>query len=306
MSARITISQLQSLVAIVDRGSFAAAGKQTGLAQSAVSRNIRELENSLGATLFERDGRASKLTAQGERVTRKGRAVLQKWQVICEEFAKPTLLHRTLRMGITEIAAQTWLPRFVTAFHAALKDVELHLEVSAMATELVEKVRCGELEIAMVSEVKPDTGIVTLPLGEMQCGWYCRPDFPAPERVVTLQDLMSFQLVMQDNVSPAGLLVMQWLASQNVRPVRVVHSNSFAALGGLTVAGLGIGCLPEALARELVDRGMVRPVRTSPEIPAMRYVTVLRDGTISPFLARVAELAASACDLNQRYQEVET
>lgn len=303
MVTKVSIAQLQALVAIVEQGSFSAAGRQLGIAQSAISRNITELESRLRAAVFQREGRAARLTDEGGRVAELSRDALRQWRVICEEFAEPTLLHRTLRMGITEIAAQTWLPRFMTAFRAAFPWVQLQLEVSAMASELVEKVQRGQLELVMVSDAGDRSDVTVLPLGLMKCGWYCRPDFQAPRRALPIDELMRFPLVMQDHASAAGRLVLQWLESHAVQPANALYANSFAALGGMTVAGLGIGCLPCAVAHELVERGLVREIKTSPKMPPMRYVTVLRSDQGTPFLSRVAELAAEVCDYNLRYQE---
>ncbi|WZB73697.1 substrate-binding domain-containing protein [Achromobacter insuavis] len=129
------------------------------------------------------------------------------------------------------------------------------------------------------------------------------PRFPGAPAHVALAELMRFPLVMQDEASAAGRLVLQWLRSEAAAPQNAVYANSFAALGGMTVAGLGIGCLPYAVARELVERGLVREIKTTPKTPRMRYVTIMRSGQGTPFLARVARLAADVCDYNLRYQE---
>jgi DNA-binding transcriptional LysR family regulator len=171
--------------------------------------------------------------------------------------------------------------------------------------ELVEKVRRGEQEIAMVSDFTDRAGVVVRPLGKMRCAWYCQPGLPVPTRPLSLAMLMTYPLVMQDDASAAGRLVLQWLASYDVQPGRVTYSNSFAALAGMTVAGLGIGCLPVALAKELLDRRLVRQIGTFPQTPAMAFVTVMRTGAPTSFLTRVADLAVKVCDYNTRYQDME-
>jgi DNA-binding transcriptional LysR family regulator len=61
------IRELKTFLAVVKRGTFAAAGQQVGLTQSAVSAQIKNLEDALGMALFDRSARAASLNAAGQR-----------------------------------------------------------------------------------------------------------------------------------------------------------------------------------------------------------------------------------------------
>ena len=77
---RWTLDQLEVLVACAECGSFSAAARHLGRAQSAVSTAIAHLEVDLACTLFDRDGRLPRLTEAGEALLHEARAVLRQCQ----------------------------------------------------------------------------------------------------------------------------------------------------------------------------------------------------------------------------------
>lgn len=77
---RWTLDQLDVLIACAERGSFSAAARHLGRAQSAVSTAIAHLEADLGCTLFDRDGRLPRLTEAGEALLHEARAVIHQCQ----------------------------------------------------------------------------------------------------------------------------------------------------------------------------------------------------------------------------------
>lgn len=86
----LSLDSVQLLVAVADSGSFSAAARQLGKAQSAVSTAIAHLEVDLGLTLFDRSGRLPRLTAHGERMLAEARALLAQqgqWQAVAAELA---------------------------------------------------------------------------------------------------------------------------------------------------------------------------------------------------------------------------
>jgi DNA-binding transcriptional LysR family regulator len=95
----------------------------------------------------------------------------------------------------------------------------------------------------------------------------------------------------------------QWLERNGVQARNIMTCNSFSALGGMASAGLGIACLPDAMAEELVRLGRLREVRVSPVMPPVRYVAVARHDALTPFHRNVVALARATCDYGTRYQD---
>ena len=68
MAALLDMDQLRTFIAIADAGTFTRAAEVVHKTQSAVSMQVKKLEETVGRTLFEREGRASRLTEEGERL----------------------------------------------------------------------------------------------------------------------------------------------------------------------------------------------------------------------------------------------
>ncbi|MCY0852930.1 LysR family transcriptional regulator [Cupriavidus sp. D39] len=302
MTLQITFHHLQALVAVADMGSFEAAGDSLGIAQSAVSKHIRGFESRFPFPLFDRTERAARLTLEGSEVLAQARYVLHQRDVLLEQLGSPLKMKRSLRIGVTEIAAMTWLPRFVGAIKAQFPLVELKLEVGGVAWELYDKVRRGQLEMAMVSDSPQWSGLLRLPLGSMRCGWFRLRSFEPQLIRCSVEKLADYPLLIQDTDSAFGRWIIQWFEENNVRPEKTLTCNSFAALGGMATAGMGIGCLPLAVSNELVSMRLVKEVKITPALPVVRYVVVVREEAVTTFHREVATIARKNCDYNNRYQ----
>jgi len=150
---QITFLQLEALVAIADMGSFEAAGRKLGSVQSGVSRHVRELESRFPKPLFDRGSRSARLTVDGLEVLSQARTILQQRDALLSQYASEKVLRRSLRLGVTELAALTWLPGFIDVLRSTYPLVDVELEVGGVAAELYEKLKLARLDLAIV----PDT-----------------------------------------------------------------------------------------------------------------------------------------------------
>lgn len=126
----MTLDQLRIFVAVAERGHMTRAAESLGMTQSAVSAAISALEGRYEAQLFNRVGRGIELTDIGRRFLPEARSVLDR-----ASAARATLedLSTRTRGSLSIAASQTistyWLPRRLTAFHAAYPDVRLHVSI---------------------------------------------------------------------------------------------------------------------------------------------------------------------------------
>ena len=94
-----TFRQLHALIAVVDHGSFDAAAERLGVVQSAVSRQIHELEAWLGFALFDRTTRTATLTPQALPVLEQARRTLIQQELLSECLNSTQVVARSLRIG---------------------------------------------------------------------------------------------------------------------------------------------------------------------------------------------------------------
>ncbi|MDP1680535.1 MAG: LysR family transcriptional regulator [Burkholderiales bacterium] len=291
-----TFRELEALTAVVDQRSFKGAARSLNTSQSAVSRLINELESEFGLPLFSRDQRAARLTVTGKEALRIARAALKQRDTLTERFCSAELVSPSLRFGVTELAAVTWLPQFVGRLRDRYPKLLLEVEVGS-SPQLYQKVHSGRLNLAVVIDVVRTTDMVRIPVGTATMGWFSAPGLLHTE-TLSLNELESHTLLLQGPSTGAGQRLEAWLRERSMKPVNVIHSDSLAALSGIAAAGLGIANLPMAVASDALQRGRLRETRIPVESPNLRYVAIARIDTASAFHRAAIQVAQRSCDFD--------
>ena len=128
----LDIDQLRTFVAIADTGSFTRAADIVHKTQSAVSMQMKRLEERLGSTIFERDGRLSKLTDEGERLLDYARRIVRLNTECIASFNDNELVGR-VRLGLPDDYADRYLPEILARFSRSNPKAEVTVDVRALA-----------------------------------------------------------------------------------------------------------------------------------------------------------------------------
>lgn len=139
---------LRSFVTIAELGSFTAAGERLGRTQSAVSLQIKRLEDQTGRRLFLRTPRALSLTGDGERLLGPARQMLRLNDAALAEMREPEMAGR-VRLGVPEDFATAHLPSVLAAFAAAHPLVELEVTCD-LTLNLLERFHRGDFDLVLV------------------------------------------------------------------------------------------------------------------------------------------------------------
>lgn len=140
---------LRTFVAIVDNGSFTQAARLVHRTQSAVSMQVKKLEEAVGKSLFQRDGRSVSLTAEGELLLHYARRILRLHEEAIATFTQPEMVG-TVRIGTPDDYAARFLPGVLAAFARSYPRVQVAVrcEPSRNLTVALEK---DELDLALVT-----------------------------------------------------------------------------------------------------------------------------------------------------------
>jgi LysR family hydrogen peroxide-inducible transcriptional activator len=164
MAALPTLRQLEYAVAVAEHKSFQRAARACHVSQPGLSAQIQQLEALLDARLFERDRRNVWVTAAGEELVRRARAVLEEVRGMVETahgFTQP--LRGLLRLGVIPTIAAYLLPQVLPRVRRRHPELRLQLHEGRTA-ELVAMLRRGELDLLLVALEAPLDGLATLPL----------------------------------------------------------------------------------------------------------------------------------------------
>src|SRR6218665_3207537 len=177
MSAPLDIDQLHTFIAIVDTGSFTKAADRIFKTQSAVSMQMRRLEERVGKQLFIKDGRGNRLSAEGEKLLNYARRIIRLNNEAIAAF-DDNRLEGTLRIGTPDDYADRYMPEIIGRFAKTHPNVELYI-VCEPSVDLAEKMAKGELDIALVTHnplLRQSDVVRTEPL----C-WVGSANHPLPE-----------------------------------------------------------------------------------------------------------------------------
>lgn len=295
-----TFKQLEALIAVVDHGTFDGAASRLGQVQSAISRQVQELEHWLGFALFDRSGRGARLTALAAPVVAQAREVLLQRDIVNSCLISPQVLSRRLRIGITELSALTWLPRLIKAVSSHYPKVRIEPEVD-LSVRLHGLLMAGQVDVIVVPDAFSSNGLIKVALDEVRNNWFCAPGLLDHQQPLSLEDLSHCTLLAQGRLSGSGLLVDTWLATHQASPSAHIPCSSLAALIGLTVSGLGVTYLPDITAAPYLLNGQLVKLDVKPPLPSTPYVALARADSYSPFHRHVMELLGEHCDLQQAY-----
>ena len=150
MASPLDLDQLRTFVAIVDTGSFTKAAEEVFKTQSAVSMQIRRLEERLGVSLFERNGRTIEVTDAGSRLLAYARRMMGLNRETLSAFDQEAIQGH-VRIGLPDDYAERFLPEILARFTRSNPLVELQIACEP-SSNLADHVDKGRLDVALVAD----------------------------------------------------------------------------------------------------------------------------------------------------------
>ncbi len=237
------IRELKTFLAIARCGSFAAAGHRIGLTQSAVSAQIKNLEEVLGLRLFDRTGRSAHLNAAGLRALPLAEQILETFSLM----GQPESLEDyrgELRIGAIGTVQTGLLPRVLLRLLEQAPGVAPKL-VPGVSLNLLSQVDAGEIDLAIM--IRPP---FSLPK-ELHAELVKREPFVliTPLDVAgddPLQLLIEQPFVRYDRSSFGGRQVSQFLRKHHLDVRPGLELDELDAIVKMVACGLGVALVPEA------------------------------------------------------------
>jgi DNA-binding transcriptional LysR family regulator len=268
--------KLRIFHAVADAGSLTHAGDSLHLSQSAVSRQIRALEESLNTTLFHRHARGLILTEQGELLFDATRHITKRLDAAAARIRdSEEEVFGQLRVTTTIGFGTLWLAPRLTALYEKYPD----LNVDLMLEERVLDLPMREADVAIRMKEPSQADLIRKRLMSVRMRLYAAPTylekFGTPE---SLYDLKHHRLVCQNTDSAqvsAGAMLIRELMSYEIERTLTVN-NYFGVLQSV-ISDLGIGVLPDYLTEDFPSLVRVLPGTESVEVPVfLAYPEELR------------------------------
>ena len=293
------LKQLEYFVNVVDLGGFSRAARFLGVAQPAISRQVRSLEVELRQSLLLRNGRGATPTQAGTRLLEHARGILQQVDRArhdVEETKGASVGH--VVVGLPPTVARHLTVPVVRAFRQAWPRAALSI-VEGLSANIHEWLTVGRVDVGLVYNPTASPAIEIRPLlEEPLCLIGARKDKREP-RTLRLHDVPRFPLIIPSRPNAIRTLVETRLASLGLRPQVAMEIDAVPAILELAADGHGYAVLSlramhgTAAASRLFARTIVQPqLRTALAIvtSAQRPSTPLQKATI----AMIEQMAGSA------------
>lgn len=145
----LQIGLLKTFLAIIDTGGFTSASQRVHRTQSAISMQVKRLEDTIGQPLFERTGRSFRITAEGEVLVPYARRLLKLHEETVAAMIKPNVAG-AVKIGIIDDYALRFLPNILSRFAAAYPQVQVTVRCEPTSL-LVPALENGELDLVLVN-----------------------------------------------------------------------------------------------------------------------------------------------------------
>ena len=149
MNALLDLDQLRTFIAIAESGSFTKAAEHVNKTQSAVSMQMRRLEERVGQTIFVRDGRQSRLTDSGMRLLDFARRMLSLNAETIAAFSADAM-SGTVRLGLPDDYAPRLLPTVLASFATTHPNIEIEV-VCEQSSCIHRRIQDGRLDLGIVT-----------------------------------------------------------------------------------------------------------------------------------------------------------
>jgi LysR family transcriptional regulator for metE and metH len=253
----LEVRHLQLVAAVADVGSLTRAGDRLHLTQSALSHQLRDIEDRLGAALFHRRGKRLVLTPAGEHLLQSARDVLDRLKQ-----TEDTIRHLgNERRGVLRITTECttcyhWLPRLLTAYRQRFPSVEVRIDVEATARP-IERVLDGTVDLALVSTPVRDRRLAVRPLFTDRLVVIASPQHRfAARRRITLKDLQ-YETFFIYPPREESLFLQRVLMPAGVIPARVEGVKLTEAIIELVKANFGVSALARWAVQPFLDTGSI-------------------------------------------------
>lgn len=278
------LRQLKYFIEVAEREHMSEAAEHLDVAQSAVSRQITNLEKELGTQLFERKGRNVKLLPIGKVFLTHAKEAIKAIDyavVQVDEYINPE--RGTIKIGFTTSLANSLLPELLSKFKESYPNIEFQLH-QGRYQDLIDKIKERELNLAFIGPVVTDDPFIN---GHTLFYETMYLLIPHQHRLANRKSIYLTELKDEDFVLfPKGYifekLVTDACYSVGFEPRVSTEGEDLDAIKGMVAAGIGITLLPESAVGEFQSNFTTKIPISSPDLSRSVGIIIPKNRKLAP------------------------
>ena len=299
MQSILEIRHLKTLVALRETGNLLRAAALLNVTQSALSHQLRQLEDHHGTTLFERKSQPVRFTVAGERLLKLADVVLPQMEGAARDMARMAQgTAGQLRIAVECHTCFDWLMPAMDVFRQRWPEVELDI-VSGFQADPIGLLYSHRADVAIVAEIDPDETVDYHPLFSFEIVALVAQDHPlAGRNYLVAADFATDTLITYPVPDDMLDIVQQVLKPAGINTERRTTELTVAMLQ-LVASRRGIATLPVWAAQNYVKRDYVLAKKITPHgLTGKLYAASLPEISARPFLVDFVATTRQSCYLN--------
>lgn len=248
------IKNLTTFIQVAELGSFSKAGEKLGYSQPTVSVQIRQLEQELGAKLFDRVGHMVRLTDKGQDALLYAQQILR----MCQQMAAPESAESVtvVRLATADSLCLPLLGREFSALQAQQPNLSIHL-TTAGTGELFRLLDHNEVDLVCTLDTHVyNTSYVIAAEKQVGAHFVVSARHPlAKKEKLTKEDLLQQDFLLTERGMSYRRLLDDWMAKDSLQIQPVLETGSADLISLLVEQGVGMSFLPDYVTAPAVARG---------------------------------------------------
>lgn len=246
--ANLTIKQMRYFEALARHSHFGRAAEACAISQPALSMQIREMEETLGAALFERSARNIRLTGFGEIFAPRVREILRSVDEL-GELARATEGQPVgrMRIGIIPTIAPYLLPAIIAGLDESFPALDIHIR-ETLTHRLIEELADGRIDTAIVALPVSESSLTEVALFSEEFV-LVRPAVDQDKQVPNVDRLAEMKLLLLEEGHCFRDQALSFCNMPSARPRDVLDGSSLSTLVQMVSAGMGVTLIPEMAVR---------------------------------------------------------
>lgn len=252
------LKALNTFLQVAESGSFTKAGEKLGYAQPTVSIQIKQLEDELGARLFDRLGHTVRLTDRGKSILSYAQSICHMCQEMTAEDHRPESLSGEIRLATADSMCSPLLSRGFAQFRKRYPNLSLKV-TTAGTEELFRQLNHNEADIVCTLDSHIyHTDYVIATEEEVGVHFVAAADDPlAARESLTMEELLTRPFLLTEQGMSYRRLLDEMLAKHSLEIQPILENGRADILCELVEQGMGISFLPDYVTENAVQRGTV-------------------------------------------------
>ncbi|MDJ1157636.1 LysR family transcriptional regulator [Chelatococcus sp. SYSU_G07232] len=285
---------LETFVWVARLKSFSLTAEKLHTTQAAISHRIATLERELGVRLFERDARDVRLTAEGADALDHAERIVRAAAEFRRRMSDPKALRGTVRIGVIDTIAHSWLPQLIDRLRHTYPDVALELNADT-SVDIAKDILANEVDLGLMMGPVEGHGIVNIELCTFACVWVASPRLGVPDGPLELTDLARFPILSFPRSSKPHKAMVGYFQRLGEEEVRL-HTAGLSTLIRLASDGLGVAAIPAATIQREIAEGTLLALNVRQPFPPLSLHAVYQEAGDRPLPGLIAEIAREVAD----------